>query len=114
MSYLEESFARGLVKHQFPKGWVREHIFHPTRRWRFDFCYINYKIALEIEGSTHIKSKRKSRHLTIKGFTEDTVKYNSATILGWSVLRVTTPDVQNGRAYEYLYEMLIAKGVKPW
>lgn len=113
MSYLEEQFARGLIKHKFPE-FKREHIFHPTRRWRFDFSNKEYMIALEIEGNTHPKSRRKSRHTTLAGFTEDTIKYNSATILGWSVLRVTTLDVQNGQALEYLYQMLIAKGCPDW
>ena len=29
-------------------GYVMEHKFHPTRRWRFDFCWPQEKIALRL------------------------------------------------------------------
>jgi len=47
---------------------VREHRFHPVRRWRLDFFWLcpdhvisnNYNLALEIEGGTFMS---RSRHL---------------------------------------------------
>lgn len=63
----------------------REFIFHPTRRWRFDFALLDRKIAIEYEG---IFSK-KSGHTTLKGYISDSAKYNAATVLGWRVLRYT-------------------------
>ena len=41
------------------------------------------KIAIEYEGIV----ADKSRHTNIKGYTEDSNKYNEAQKLGWKVLR---------------------------
>jgi hypothetical protein len=64
---------------------VFEHIFHPTRKWRFDLALPILKIAVEYEGI----SSSKSRHTTIKGYTGDTEKYNEAALMGWIVIRKT-------------------------
>ena len=29
---------------------VKEYLFHPTRKWRFDYAIPDHKIALEVEG----------------------------------------------------------------
>jgi hypothetical protein len=62
-----------------------EHRFDEVRKWRFDWCLDEIKLAVEYEG---VFSK-KSRHTTVKGFTGDTDKYNAAQQLGWTVLRYT-------------------------
>lgn len=106
MSYLEELLDDRLLKSGFPIP-EREYIFHPTRKWRFDFAYPKYKIAVEIEGGT--RSKYKSRHTTATGFQSDCEKYNEAAILGWIVLRVTTSDVKTNKALDYLDRLLRVK-----
>lgn len=68
---------------------VREHQFHPTRKWRCDFAHIETRVAIEIEGGTWSK-KGKSRHTTGKGYAEDREKYNAAQELGWKVFCLTT------------------------
>jgi hypothetical protein len=60
--------------------------FHPTRRWKFDFCFPDKMWAIEIEGGMFVKS----RHRTGTGFINDCEKYNSAATLGWKVFRVAT------------------------
>ena len=72
----------------------REHQFHPTRKWKFDFAWPPWKLAVEIEGL----SRGKSRHTTFSGFREDCAKYNAAAILGWRVLRYSTEMVIRGDA----------------
>lgn len=62
-----------------------EYRFNPDRMWRFDFAYPKLKIALEYEG---IVSGR-SRHTTLKGYSNDRIKYNWASINGWIVLSYT-------------------------
>lgn len=62
-----------------------EYRFHPSRKWRFDFAVPELKLAFEYEGII----SDKSRHTGIKGYTEDTNKYNEATLLGWKVYRFT-------------------------
>jgi very-short-patch-repair endonuclease len=66
-------------------GFVTEYMFHPTRKWRFDFSFLDIKLAIEIEGG----SWSSGRHNTGKGFNEDCIKYAEAQIHGWTVLRVT-------------------------
>ena len=83
----------------------REYIFHPTRKWRFDFAFPAIKLGIEIEGlSRHI-----SRHVTFTGFREDCAKYNAATLLGWRMLRYSTEMVIRGDAIndvvKYLEEL---------
>lgn len=63
----------------------REYVFHPSRKWAFDFAWEDLKIALEYEGlmSEH------SRHTTLKGYEGDCRKYTAAQLLGWIVIRFT-------------------------
>jgi len=64
---------------------VKEHKFHPERKWRFDFAVPAKMIAIEYEG---LNSER-SGHTTLSGYTKDTEKYNAAQALGWKVIRFT-------------------------
>lgn len=66
---------------------VKEHKFHPTRKWRFDYAITAHKIAIEVEGGVWTGG----RHTSPKGFLGDIEKYNAATVMGWRVLR-TIPD----------------------
>lgn len=66
---------------------VKEHRFHPKRRWRFDYAIPEHKIALEVEGGVWSQG----RHTRPQGFLGDIEKYNTATLMGWRVFR-TTPD----------------------
>lgn len=69
----------------------KEFIFHPIRKWRFDFAILDQKVAIEYEGII----SDKSRHTNIKGYTEDSNKYNEAQKLGWKVLRYTALNYTN-------------------
>lgn len=81
-----ELFAR-LCRRACDAEVVREFRFHPTRRWRFDFALPEHRVAVEVEGGVWIGG----RHTSPKGFIGDIEKYNTATLMGWRVLRVT-PD----------------------
>ncbi len=65
--------------------WIAEYRFHPPRRWRFDYCHIEMKVAVEIEGGAFSMG----RHTRGKGFIGDMEKYNTAQLDGWKVLRYT-------------------------
>jgi very-short-patch-repair endonuclease len=69
----------------------REYRFNSARKWRFDFCIVDYKIAIEVEGGSWVGG----RHNRPIGFSKDCLKYNSATILGWRVLRYTSDIIKN-------------------
>lgn len=78
-----------------------EYRFAQPRRWRFDYALVGERIAIEIEGLV-FKDGAKGRHQTIKGYTGDCEKYNTAAILGWLVLRFTQPMIRDGTAYEQI------------
>lgn len=66
---------------------VKEYRFHDKRKWRFDYAIPEHKIAIEVEGGVWTGG----RHTSPQGFLGDMEKYNTATVMGWRVLR-TTPD----------------------
>jgi very-short-patch-repair endonuclease len=76
------------------RGYVREYRFDPSRRWRFDFAWLDRRLAVEVEGGTFIGG----RHNRGRAFEGDAEKYNAAAVAGWLVLRVTTDMVEDGRA----------------
>lgn len=92
--------------------------FHHTRRWRFDYAWPELMLAVEVEGGifTHRRGtfvdkkgkvrKKQSRHLTIKGFEEDAIKYANAEILGWHVMRFSTRQCKNGVAIDLIKEYI--------
>jgi len=62
---------------------LREFKFHLWRRWRFDYAWPNYMVALEVEGGAWSGG----RHTRGAGFLGDIEKYNEAAAGGWYVLR---------------------------
>lgn len=68
--------------------WVREHVFFPGRKWRFDWANLKLKIAIEYEGGIWMASK--SRHTSGTGYAGDVEKYNQAQCSGWRVFRFTS------------------------
>ncbi len=73
---------------------VREHRFAPPRRWRFDFAWLERKVAVEIEGGNWVGG----RHTRGAAFEKDAEKYNTAVLLGWLVLRFTPSMVKRDPA----------------
>ena len=55
------------------------------RKWRFDYCWPEYHVALEQEGGVWIGG----RHTSGSGFLKDIEKYNAAAVRGWLVIRCT-------------------------
>ena len=83
---------------------VREHRFHETRQWRFDFAFLGAMVAVEIEGGAF--SKVKGRHSRGAGFREDLVKYAEANCLGWVVLRVMPEQVKSNQVFAWLKRII--------
>jgi very-short-patch-repair endonuclease len=80
----------------------KEYRFAPPRRWRFDFAFPAWKLAVEIEGGAFASG----RHTRGVGFTNDLVKYNEALSRGWRVLRVSPQMVEDGRAMTWLQAVI--------
>ena len=64
--------------------YVREFRFHESRRFRFDFAWIEKRISVEIDGGQW--EKFGGRH----NRDSDRDKLNLAASLGWRVLRFST------------------------
>lgn len=77
---------------------VKEYKFHPIRKWRFDYAIPSALVALEVEGGVWTGG----RHINPKGFLNDMEKYNSATLMGWSVYRTTPDDLYTGKTLELI------------
>ena len=71
--------------------------------WRFDFAFIEQKLAVEVEGGAFVGG----RHTRGAGFTGDILKYHNAMALGWTVYRCDGALVKNGQAVA-LIERLVA------
>lgn len=95
-SELEESFA-GQVRMVGLPAPMREHRFHPTRRWRLDFYWPDYLFAVEVEGGEYVTG----RHMRQAGFREDAIKYAEATLLGITVMRFPGSMIEDGSALSY-------------
>tara|TARA_R100000734_G_C3286073_1_gene78760 strand:- start:312 stop:662 length:351 start_codon:yes stop_codon:yes gene_type:complete len=77
---------------------VKEHKFHPVRKWRFDLAWKEHMLAVEVEGGIWTYG----RHNRAASFIKDMEKYNEACLLGWNLLRFTTDMVKNGEAVNML------------
>lgn len=97
MSDLEETLEGQMVAAKFPP-FEREYRFHPVRRWRFDFAFLDQLLAVEVEGATFAQG----RHTRGAGFEGDCVKYGTAAGHGWRLVRVTKKLIDDGRALEMI------------
>lgn len=81
---------------------VKEFRFHPTRRWRFDYAMPEHKIAVEVEGGVWTGG----RHTSPKGFLGDIEKYNTATAMGWRILRTIPDELVSAKMLKMLRGMI--------
>jgi hypothetical protein len=81
---------------------VAQYYFHPERRWRFDAASPHIRLAYEIEGGVWVRG----RHSRGQGFIDDMEKYNTATMLGWRVLRFTPQQVMKGEAKAFIEQYM--------
>lgn len=100
ISKLEETFA--LHCNASNISVVREHRFHPSRRWKFDFAIPERMIAIECEGAVWSNG----RHTRGSGFIADCEKYNEAARLGWFVFRFASQQIMNGEAIKFILSVI--------
>lgn len=111
MSQLSDRFLAQVKAVKLPMP-IAEYRFAPMvgthylRQWRFDFAWKVEHVAVELEGGTWVHG----RHSRGKGLSADCMKYNSALLLGWRVLRFDTDQVKDGTALRFLEAAL---GVRP-
>ena len=85
---------------------AREYRFHPARKWRADYCHTATKTIVELEGGI-FSGGRHSRGG--RSFLADIDKYNAAAMLGYTVLRLGTGQVDAAHVGE-IVECVKAKG----
>ena len=89
------------AKHNLPPA-VAEYEFLPDRKFRFDFAFVEHKIALEVEGGVW----KQGRHNRPEGFLKDIEKYNAAVVEGWKVLRCVPNELTSIKTIEMLKSAL--------
>ena len=90
----------------------KEYRFCPTRRWRVDYAFPEYKLAVEIEGGIFGRGPRCPKcgrrwvagHTSIQRLKADIEKYNQLALAGWSLLRFTPDEIKTGEAYATIKE----------
>ncbi|MBU3817713.1 DUF559 domain-containing protein [Acinetobacter baumannii] len=80
----------------------QEYKFHPERKWRADFLITGTKILIEVEGGIWSGG----RHTRGKGYIGDMEKYNSAAMMGFTVLRFSTEQVKAGVAIKQIEQLV--------
>ena len=112
----EDEFAYQVRANGLPEP-IREHHFAKSlgRRWRADFCWPEpWMLIVEIEGLVVRRLAGQlvvmGRHASIKGFKDDAIKYASAAMLGFHVLRFEQSQVKDRTAIEYTMRVLLQKG----
>lgn len=83
--------------------------FHPERKWRADWVVLDHhgkrtKILIEYEGGLFMKSK--SGHTSINGIHRDAEKANEASLMGFTLLRITPKHVVSGQALQWVERAL--------
>lgn len=76
--------------------------FHPTRRWRWDYCWPERMLAVEVDGGLFIQG----RHSQGAGRERDLEKHAEGIAMGWRVLVVSPRMVNDGRLLAWLERLL--------
>lgn len=100
-SELENAFAMQLDAVGLD-GYVREYQAIPGRRFRFDFCWVKERLAVEIQGGTYSRGA----HARPLGIKRDYEKGNLAVQFGWRVLQFDADMVKSGQALDFTERML--------
>lgn len=82
--------------------------FHPSRKWRWDVCWLRQKVALERQGSTWTGG----RHTRGKGYRSDCIKLAEGQLLGWIVVYATADMMRDGTAFALVERALESRGWK--
>jgi hypothetical protein len=97
------AFDRVCVIEGLPKP-VAEYQFAAARgrQWRFDWCWPDRKIALEVDGGLW----NVGRHQRPAGYRADMEKLNAAAALGWRIFRCEPTTLTSAPLLDLLREAL--------
>lgn len=120
-SALEQTFAQAIV--QCPEasvlaGFKRNYRFHESRRWEWDFAWVERRLAVELQGGQW----QRGRHTRGgKAYQNELEKHRAAVMSDWWCLCYTTDDIMKNdgallavrevmRAYELRGHEAVMKG----
>jgi len=66
--------------------------FTPPRLFRWDFAWVDQKVAVEIEGGIY---QAKGGHTNVNGYNANCEKHNLGELNGWRLLRFTERMLSN-------------------
>lgn len=83
---------------------VAEYKFHPTRKWRFDWCWPlpEHRLALEEQGGLFVQG----RHTRGAALLKEHEKLNEAAAMGFRVLFVVPKELESVATLELLRRAL--------
>lgn len=79
-----------------------EYRFDLNRKWRLDFAFPQWKIAIEVEGGVWSGG----RHTRGIGYEKDCEKYNALAMQGWMLYRFTGGMVEGGEFSEVMKRVI--------
>ena len=100
-SELELILENRLERAGLPLG-VTQHRFVPGRQYRFDRCWLDRRVAVEVQGGIWSGG----RHARGSGIAAECVKLSIAAALGWRVLPVTRDMIESGQAVDLIRQAL--------
>ena len=98
---LEDSLAELIKRFGLPAP-VREYQFSPTRKFRWDFAWVDQKLGVEVQGGIWINGG----HSRGSGQLRDNEKQAEAAALGWRFFNVASNDIKEGRAIAWIERCL--------
>lgn len=100
-SELERELARQIHAARLPAP-VEQYRFHPSRKYRADFCWIQQRLIVEVQGGVWSGG----RHTRGRGYIEDCERMVLAQLIGWRVLYVCATHIKSGKALAWIEEAL--------
>ena len=97
----QETFLLLCKAHGIPTP-TPEFRFSATRRWRFDYCWKDLRIAVEQNGGIWTRG----RHTRGAGQVKDMEKLNAAQLAGYVVGQFTPQQMMSGEAVAWIRAMI--------
>lgn len=94
MSDLERLFLTLIQDAGLPEP-ETQYQFNPSRRWKADFVWPEYRIIAEVQGMTYVASRGHTSH---SGIHRDYEKQNSAQLLGYHYFEFDRDMIESGEA----------------
>ena len=97
----EQAFLLMLRARKMPTP-TPEYRFHPVRKFRLDYAWVDHKLGLEVDGGIWTGGA----HGRGTGITRDQEKTNLAAGLGWRILRCTPSKLMADETLDHIHRAL--------